>query len=330
MFTYFSSRWCGMCVLMLCCLPMPGLAQVGIATKYVRDSGIGSDPAVVFSENFESNLATFSARFTGGTSSGIAISTDHAAASGGVQSVRLIPNGTSGTLYRQLSADHDTLYLRYYVKYLGNVSHHSGGYLGGYFPATSYPQGDAGLKGIRPNGDRLFIAAFEQAGSPDSIQPMTRLDTYNNWIDMSGPSFNGLYYGRSMLQTENPPIQTGAWQCIEMRVKMNTAPTSHDGELQIFVSDTSVQNFTPGTPTGTYDAIGNWVTGTGSAFPGLLWRDVLTYGINWIKLQNYSDVGTPYDVLFDDLVVATSRIGCINTGAADTTPPAAPTNLRVL
>src|SRR5712691_7653469 len=102
MFPTFSRRWCGIGVFILSCLPIPVLAQVGIAAKYVRDSGIDKDPAVVFSENFESILATFSARFTGGGPLGIATSTDRATASGGLQSVRLIPNGTNGTLYRQL------------------------------------------------------------------------------------------------------------------------------------------------------------------------------------------------------------------------------------
>lgn len=313
---------------MLPCLPIPVLAQVGIAAKYLRDSGIGTDPAVVFSENFESSLATFSARFTGGGPSGIATSTDHATASGGLQSVRLIPNGGNGTLYRQLQQDYDTLYMRYYVKYLGDVSHHAGAYMGGYSPPTSFPQGDAGLKGVRPgSGDKLFISAFEQIGGQGTGQPNTRLGTYNNWIDMQGPAFNNLYFGRDMLVTENVPLNTNNWQCIEMRVKMNTTATGHEGELQIWINDTSIQNFVPGSPVGAYDSVGNWVSGAGPGFPGLQWRDVLTYGINWIKLQNYSDVGTPFDVLFDDLVVATSRIGCVNAG---TTSPAAPTNLRIL
>lgn len=331
MFAHFSSRWCGVCVLMLCCLPIPCLAQVGIATKYVRDSGIGSDPTVVFSENFESSLTTFSAGFTGGGPSGIATSTDHATASGGLQSVRLIPNNIGGTLYRQLPTNYDTLYMRYYVKYLGNVSHHAGAYMGGYSPPSSFPQGDAGLKGVRPNGDKFFISAFEQQGSPDNIAPHTHLDTYNQWVDMQGPSCcGGLYFGRWMLSAENHPLNTNVWQCVEMRTKMNTTAAGHEGALQIWVNDTQVQNFIPGSPVGAYDAAGGWVTGAGAGFPGLQWRDVLTYGVNWIKLQNYSDVGTPYDVLFDDLVVATSRIGCINTGSVDTTPPAAPTSLRVL
>ena len=303
---------------------MPALAQSGIAAKYVRDNGIGSDPAVVFSENFESSLATWSARFNGGGPSGISTSTDRPAASGGVQSARLIPSGISGTLYRQLPADYAQLWMRYYVKYLGNVSHHSGSYMGGYFPAQSFPQGDAGIKGIRPNGDRLFISAFEQRGTPDGIAPQTHIGTYNNWVDMPGPGSPGAFFGRDLLIAENPALNVNTWQCVEMRIKMNSTATIHDGELQIWVNDVSIQNFVPGSPVGAYNGSGDWVTGKGSGFPGLLWRDVLTYGINWIKLQNYNDVGTPFDVLFDDLVVATSRIGCINAASIP-----APTNLKV-
>jgi hypothetical protein len=320
-----SRRWCGIFSLIICYVPIPVLAQVGIAAKYLRDSGIGSDPAVVFSENFESSLATWSARFNGGGPSGIGTSADRPAASGGVQSARLIPNGINGTLYRQLPTNYAHLWMRYYVKYLGNVSHHSGSYMGGYFPPSSFPQGDAGIKGIRPNGDRLFIAAFEQRGTPDGIAPQTHVGTYNNWVDMPGPGSGGLFFGRDLLITESPSLNVKTWQCVEMRVKMNSAPTSHDGELQIWVNDISIQNFVPGSPVGVYNASGDWVTGSGSGFPGLLWRDVLNYGVNWIKLQNYNDVGTPFDVLFDDLVVATSRIGCI----VDAASIPAPTNLRV-
>jgi hypothetical protein len=321
------NRWCARCILILSWLPVPALAQVGIAAKYARDAGIGSDPAVVFSENFESSPATFSARFTGGGATGIGTSTDHPAASGGVQSVRLIPNSGNGTLYRRLSTDYDHLYLRYYVKYLGSVSHHSGGFIGGYYPATDYPQGDAGLKGERPNGDKLFISALEQRGQQGGGTPHTRLGTYNNWIDMQGAAFQGQYFGREMLMTENVPIRVGTWQCVEMRVKLNTSSGSRDGELQIWIDDVQIQNFIPGSPVGAYDAAGNWITGSGSGFPGLRWRDTLAYGANWIKLQNYSTAGTLYDVLYDDLVVATSRIGCINAGSPTL---AAPENLRVV
>ena len=298
--------------------PPPG----SIAAKYSKDSGIGNDPNVIFHETFESAPSVFINRFTGGSLSGVSSSTDVSSATGGIQSARLIPSSISGTLYKRLSTDYTELYMRYYIKYLGNISHHSGGYMGGYFPPTDFPQGDAGLKGIRPNGDRLFISAFEQAGASPG-QPLTRLDTYNNWIDMQGIDFGGLYFGRSLLSVENHPINVGSWKCVEMRVKMNSTTVSRDGELQIWVDDNQVQNFIPNSPTGQYDTVGNWITGSGSGFPGLQWRDILSYGVNWIKLQNYSDVGTPFDVLYDDLVVGTSRIGCINQGSAtDTTPPA--------
>jgi hypothetical protein len=326
-FAHPSSRWFRRSILILAWLPVSALAQVGIAAKYARDAGIGSDPAVVFSENFESSLATFRARFTGGGTTGIGTSTDHPTASGGVQSVRLIPSGGNGTLYRRLSTDYDHLYLRYYVKYLGSVSHHAGGFIGGYYPATDYPQGDAGLKGERPNGDKLFISALEQLGNQGSGMPNTRLGTYNNWIDMQGASFQGQYFGRDLLVAENVPLRVGAWQCVEMRVKLNTSSGSRDGELQIWIDDVQIQNFIPGSPVGAYDAAGNWITGSGSGFPGLRWRDTLAYGANWIKLQNYSTAGTLYDVLYDDLVVATSRIGCINAGSPTL---AAPENLRVV
>lgn len=309
-------------------------AQVGIASKYVGDQGIENDAAVIFAENFESSLTNFRSRFNGwqGDPSAIATSTDRPSASGGTQSAMLLPKSSSGTLYRQLSADYQQLYMRYYIKYGGTVSHHSGGYLGGYSPPSSWPQGDAGIKGIRPNGNRLFIASLEPAGSPDGVQPNTRLDTYMNWVDMQGQGWNGLWYGRNVLSSYSIPIQPGVWQCVELMIKVNTTASGHEGELSIWINGKLIENFRSGSPIGRYDSVsGSWTTtSSGTPFPGFQWRDVLNYGINWIKLQNFIDVGTPTNVLVDDLVVATQYIGPIHTSGVDTTPPFAPSGLRIL
>lgn len=332
-----SSNFKWLCVVAAVCLV--GLfadkvqAEFGIAKKYVVDRGIENDPAVIFSENFESSLTNFRSRFNGwqGDPSAIGTSTDRPSASGGGQSAMLLPKSSSGTLYRQLPADYQQLYMRYYIKYGGTVFHHSGGYLGGYYPASGWPQGDAGLKGVRPNGDRLFIASLEPQGSPDSIQPQTRLDTYMNWVDMQGTSCCGaLWYGRNYLASYALPIRANTWQCVEIMVKLNSTAGGHDGELTLWIDGVEIVNFRTGNPVGTFNtSSGSWTTGPGSPFPGFQWRDMLNYGINWVKLQNFSDVGTPTNVLVDDLVVATQYIGPINTSGTDITPPSAPSGLRV-
>lgn len=203
--------------------------------------------------------------------------------------------------------------------------------LGGYYPPTSYPQGDAGLKGIRPNGDRLIVMQIEPNGGSYPSTNMTHIGTYANWIDMQGTAIGGYWWGRDLLVSEAPPIQPGIWQCVEVMMKMNSTASSYDGELALWINGTLVQHFYPGAPVGQYGAVsGNWTTGTGLSFPGFQWRDVLTYGLNWVKLQNYDDQVPADNILVDDLVVATQYIGPLNKSGADTTPPAPPSGLRIL
>lgn len=295
--------------------------QTGIAAGYIRDAGIGSHPSVIFSDNFEGTLSAIRNNWNGDGNITIARSTDKPAASGGAASVEVIPTGNRGFLYKNLNQNYNQLYFRYYVRFESTAYHHTGGVIGGYQPMTNWPQGDAGIKGIRPNGDRLIAIALE-AGS--------RVDFYNAWVDMPGPGFQGQYYGRSFIRDFNVPVSQGTWRCFEIMVKMNTATNVKDGELALWIDGTQLVHFRPGSPNGSWDSAGNWVMNSnGAPFEGLLWRDVLTYGLNWVKLLNYDDVGTPDPVFYDDAVVATSYIGPINTGAVDTVPPAPPTNLAI-
>ena len=65
-------------------------------------------------------------------------------------------------------------------------------------------------------------------------------------------------------------------------------------------------------PKGFWDSSGAWHTDVDSPpFEGSLWQDALSYGINWIKIQNYD---AKPDAWFDDLVLATEYVGPINIG----------------
>ncbi len=292
--------------LILLFLPMSALAEAGIASKYHKDQGIADDPAVVFSENFEKPLSAISANWNGQRSDALSHSSDIPTASGGSKSIRMEAIGISGTLYKPLDKNYDQLYFRFYVKFGGNVFHHTGGYIGGYNPPTNWPQGDAGMRGKRSNDDRLFVIGFEERDDQ-------YLGFYNNWIDMPGPSWQGMYYGRGLLKTEEIPLIPHQWYCVELMVKVNSAPDVKDGELALWMDGELIAHFRPGNPKGFWDQLGGWHTDANSPpFEGFLWRDILSYGINWVKIQNYD---AKPDVWFDDLVVATSYIGPINTGA---------------
>jgi len=260
-----------------------------------------ADALVVFSDDFESDVASISSRW-GNASTGISLTTAVPSSSGGRKSLQLDAGlGGSALLYHPLPLNYSRLFYRYYVKYEGTEYHHTGGMIGGYDPPTPWPQGDAGLKGIRDNGDRLVAVSLE-------IPESNRLDFYNNWIDMQGATYQGLYYGRQLIQDLNIAVPN-QWTCVELMVTLNTPATASNGELTVWINGDEVANFRSGTPTGYWDAAGDWRMRSGSpAFGGFRWRDTTSLGLNWVKLQNF-DATTR--VWFDDVVVATERIGCL-------------------
>lgn len=291
---------------------LPNDTTAGIAEKYNGDNGIANDPSVIFSEDFESDIGSILTRYTGYSQSAFDPSMDHPADSAGMRSLLIRPKG--GTLFKLLPADYNQVYFRYYIKYLGVDYHHSGAYMGGYWPRSGRPLGDAGIRGIRADGSRLIHIGLEPQGWSRRSLAETRLDTYVTWADMPGQEIGGGWWGRNFVKDLRIPIRPGIWQCIELMVKMNSSPTARDGELAIWIDGVLKAHFKPGSPSGQYHSYsGNWeMNASGPGFPGLQWRDIMDYGINWIKIQNYDDFGAPTDLLVDDLVIATEYIGPIN------------------
>ncbi len=273
----------------------------------------GVDAGVVFSDDFEGDVSSIRSRWGDSSSTGISLTSDIPSSSTGSKSLQLNAGlGGVAHLFHKLPVDYSRLYYRYYVKYEGTAYHHTGGMIGGYDPPTSYPQGDAGLKGIRANGDRLLVVSLETQSN--------MLDFYNNWIDMQGSTYQGLYYGRNLIQDLNVPVPN-QWTCVEVMLSLNTPASASNGELVTWINGTAVANFQPGAPNGYWDGAGNWRMRVGSpAFGGFRWRDTTSLGINWVKLQNYD--ATPR-VWFDDVVVSTERIGCLPEPALPGSLPAA-------
>ncbi len=290
---------------------LPFEADAGIAEEYPGDTGIEIDSRVLFAENFESGLDTLLSRFTGYADSAFTFSSDRPLDSAGTTSLLIHPKG--GSLFRLLPTEYDQLYIRYYIKYLGFDYHHSGIYAGGYWPRSSTPLGDAGLKGIRPDGSRLIHIGLEPQGWSKRNTDSARLDTYVAWIDMPGQKIGGGWWGRNFVRDLRIPVRPGIWQCIELMIKLNSSATAHDGELAIWIDGVLLAHFKPGFPSGQFHPYsGDWeMYPAGPGFPGLQWRDMTDYGLNWIKIQNYDDVGAPTDLLVDDLVVATDYVGPI-------------------
>lgn len=302
-----------------------------LSQEYPGDIGIGTDVDVIWTESFDQgSLSAITSRYDEArNSAGMTLSSDTPADSSGSSSLRMqsSSSGTNAThLFKNLingSGGDDEWYVRYYVKYgSGGTFHHTGVWAGGYNPALSYPNPQAGT---RPNGDDRFSIAIEPTSSGSNLQ----IDFYNYWMQMhswmENPSGSGAYYGNTILHDTSATVPADGWTCMELQVKLNSDPASaQGGELALWLDDTLVQRYNETGP------LGYWVrdkfcpnastdtTCTAYYTPGtplvpldLQFRSTNSLKLNYLWMQNYITSGGVGNVWYDDVVVAKRRIGCI-------------------
>jgi len=296
-------------------LPAKSEAQ-GLATRYPRDIGIESDPAVVFTENFEeAALGDVVARWDDTTNvQGMSLVPDTPPPSSGRQSLQMnsvIGQNTGGHLYKSFPAGYETLYARFYVK-LASDCHpvHHFVHMGGYNPPTRWPQGGAG---VRPDGTERFTTGIEPMGSD------WRWDFYTYWMHMRGNPGGPEFWGNSFNPTPIVPVQKGEWICVEFMMTCNNPLTAYNGEQAFWINGAQAIHLGEGFPNG------YWVWDTfhpdpGSPpFEGFQWRIADALKVNFFWLLFYMTDGNPGQadtVFFDDIVLATEYIGPIFTPSA--------------
>ncbi len=304
-------------------------ASVGISSHYPGDVGIDADPNVVFYDGFEAASVTdIVARYEDAKDAGLAISSDVAPSTGGSQSLEMVASGagTNATdLYKLLDPGYDELFVRYYVKYqAGPEWHHSGMWIGGYNPPTSWPNPRAGT---RPVGDDRISVAIEPVENAISNP---RLDTYSYWMNMHSwmevPSGDTAYYGNSLVHDASFRVDDDEWMCIELHVKLNTELDSGAGaELGIWKNDESIIQYTDSAPVGYWvrdkfcpesadsPSCTDYPPPADTALVPLDFQSRTTTNLelNHVWPQNYITSGGAGSVWYDHLVVATARIGCM-------------------
>jgi hypothetical protein len=235
-------------------------------------------------------------------------------------------DGANATdFYAKFPKGYDEWFVRWYVKYQpGPVKwHHVGVWFGGYDPPTSWPNPQAGLK---PNGDDRIGISVEPVF--DSGSGAARFDFYNYWMQMRSwmaqPSGNTAYYGNALVNKKGFTVDEGQWVCLEVHVKLNTDLSStNGGALEVWKNDVLVRSLTDAGPKGywtrdkfcTADSDGPECTQYPAAFDtqaDLQLRKTSTLQLNNFWPQNYiTDAGQTGWVQFDDMVVATQRVGCL-------------------
>jgi hypothetical protein len=310
--------------------PPDGGGATGLAAKYPCDMGITGDPAFVFGENFEEGaVSAVTSRYEAANNPpGMQLVADVPPNSCGKASMKLTSGVSANAtdFYKQLT-NRDELFVRWYVKYQAGITwHHAGMWFGGYQPATPYANPMAGLK---PSGDDRISVAIEPAFGIGAPNP--RLDTYDYWMQMHSwmdmPSGPTAYYGNSVIHQNSFTADDDAWMCLEAHVKLNTDLTSSAGaELDVWKNDVRVQHFDAATPVGYWikdkycpsGADGSECTdypppaGTTMIPLDLQWRSTAALGLNYFWPQNYITSGPDGSLQYDDMIVATARVGCLS------------------
>jgi hypothetical protein len=275
---------------------------------------------VVWHEPFEAATPqAIGARYDSSRVGQLTLVADRPAGSPGMRSGRFAASTGQDTsdLFKRLPGDFDELFVRYYVKYETAPYHHSGLWMGGYNPATLWPNP---MAGVRPNGSDRISVGFEPASETPQGR---RLDFYNVWFGMR--SWQGSSYGNWLVNRSSVSTRPGTWQCVEYHVKLNDDPASaRGGSLSLWVDDALVYRYDESGPRG------YWVAATfcpsdadspncldfapppaqrSTSVVDLRWRTNPALRLNWLWLLNYTSSGTSA-LQFDDVVVARERIGC--------------------
>ena len=301
-----------------------------IVAGYPGDQGIAGDPRVLFHSDFENGFAGWT-RYTKNTDQ-IAILTDAASANSGSGFLRAQVTRTQLASDQYISANAQVdfprrvpeLYWRFYARFVGQTAtpHHW------VRVAAGTPDFDSdGLANTVPAGDKGFW--FDLDAHSDGL-----FNFYVYWYKMrsgrcndgsatpgcAGDQGTTYYYGNNFSPAGQTPFPRDTWLCMEIHAKANTIGAS-DGELALWIDDVLVGEYRPGSPRGRWlrDNFFTWgqYYQDAQAFEGFDFRSSADVLFKRVTLDAYYERGTlPTDapeaqvILYDDVVVATSRIGC--------------------
>jgi hypothetical protein len=292
-----------------------------LAAAYPGDVGMGDDPDVVWFEDFEEgSLGAIAERYEQARDNGRwELVSDTPSGSGFALEMRAGQGEEAVDLYKQLP-DAEEWYVRWYARYEEGVPwHHSGMWFGGYNPSSAWPDPNAGL---RPSGDDRFSIAIEP------VWEGPRLDTYNYWMAMHSWMEEPInddgtaYYGNPVIHRNDFTVDEGEWMCLEVHVRLNTDVASGAGAmLEVWKNDELVASFGEAGPLGYWirdkfcpeGADGDECTNYPAPATDVLdlrFRNTTDLRLNAFWPQNYITEDASGTLGFDQMVVASRRVGC--------------------
>lgn len=313
-----------------------------LADRYPGDEGIDSDPSVIFHDDFESGWGRWDAPAM--DTRYLTILEDGVGAHGGshyLQS-KVTTADLAADMYisasPRVSFDRvDEIWWRFHARFpvVAPNPHHWV-----RMAAGNATWDRSGLANTVPAGDEGFWFDFD-ANNDDQF------NFYVYWYGMrsgrcndgsatpgcAGDQGTTYHYGNVFRPPDQTFLLRDEWFCIELHAKTNTVGT-HDGALSYFIDDALIGDYREGYPDGTWLRAQFHTDGcTFSActdpvpFEGFDFRSDAAVGFKAIYLDAYYerdssarkrqaliDRGlTPSDeqiIYYDDVVVATERIGC--------------------
>jgi hypothetical protein len=298
----------------------PPLPQgYGLASGYLRDAGIASNPAVIFADDFESYSGAsglISKWSTASQSSNVRIATEPGNFYSGTKALEFtIPVTSTETGYyvsKFLSPERDVLFLRAYAKY-GDTFNVVGSSHNGITMQAHYC-----CPGVPANGSNKFYVGWETARFDTSTpipgpfalymyHPLQR-DLYGDHFFSTGvvsPFTNTPFdFGPDFIPRPNVVPERGRWYAFELMVRTNT-PGLKDGRIALWLDGNLIADFT-----------------------GLRLRDTTALKMDKFTLElhvNRNNLAVAKK-WYDNVVAATSYIGPMATSGA----PRAPVNVRII
>ncbi len=308
-----------------------GQAPTGtLSTRYPGDQGLDADPAVLFHDDFEAGWGRWTA--PNADTDTLLLEQDAALANSSSHYLRTTVTRADLEANPYISSQThfdfpirvDRVFWRFYARFVGIAPnpHHWVRMAAGTDAWDS-----SGLANTVPPGDQGFWFDFD-ANNDDWF------NFYVYWYKMrsgrcndgsatpgcAGDQGTTYYYGNNFSPAGQTPFPRDTWLCVEIHAKANTVGSS-DGELALWVNDALVGEYRPGAPRGRWlrDNFFTWgqYYQDVQAFEGFDFRSSVDVLLKRVTLDAYYERGTlPAEapeaqvILYDDVVVATSRIGC--------------------
>ncbi len=280
-------------------------AASGLAAKYPNDAGIGNDPEVLFSDNFESgDMKKWDEH------RGRVVMTQGKANSGDWCVEMPMERGKNhgGDAIKWFMPGADAVYARVYVKFSADYQYnHHFVWLGANQRTNKWSA--FGKAGLKPNGT-YYSTGMEPWFAWGKNPPPGEVNLYTYFLDMEPDPKMNKYWGNGFFPpgpgkgkdagTARLIPMLDQWQCWEFMIQANSAPDKADGKQAMWVDGKRIGEFT-----------------------GIRWRNDLELKVNCFWLEHYGyDEGDPtkrywkdrQSVWFDDVVVARRYIGPISRG----------------